>query len=50
MSAGDKIPCNTLDEALIRMDELMKDGWDVEFEYRKGCKAVLVLKGRIESA
>lgn len=46
MSAGDKIPCDTLDEALNRMDELMKDGWDVEFEYRKGCKAVLVLKGR----
>lgn len=48
MSAGDKIPCNTLDEALIRMDELMKDGWDVEFEYRKGCKVELVLKGRME--
>lgn len=48
MSAGDKIPCNTLDEALIRMDELMKDGWDVEFEYKKGYKVVLVLKGRYE--
>lgn len=48
MSAGDKIPCNTLDEALIRMDELMKDGWDVEFEYKKGCKVVLVLKERWE--
>lgn len=50
MSAGDKIPCNTLDEALIRMDELMKDGWDVEFEYKKGYKVILVLKGRMEDA
>ena len=48
MSAGDKIPCNTLDEALIRMDELMKDGWDVEFEYKKGYKVILVLKERFE--
>lgn len=48
MSTGDKIPCNTLDEALIRMDELMKDGWDVEFEYKKGYKVILVLKGRMD--
>ena len=50
MSAGDTIKCNTLDEALSRIDELMKDGWDVEFEYKKGYKVILVLKGRIESA
>ena len=48
MSIGDTIPCDTLDEALIRMDELMKDGWDVEFEYKKGYKVILVLKGRWE--
>lgn len=48
MSIGDTIPCNTVDEALNRMDDLMKDGWDVEFEYKKGCKVILVLKGRYE--
>ena len=48
MSAGDKIQCRDIDEALEYMDELMKAGWDVDFEYRKGCKVVLVLKGRTE--
>lgn len=48
MSEGDRIPCATLDEALKRMDELMKAGWDVEFEYRKGVVVELLLKGRIE--
>lgn len=46
MSAGDKIQCSDIDEALEYMDELIKAGWDVDFEYRKGCKVVLVLKGR----
>lgn len=50
MSTGDKILCATLDEALKRMDELMKDGWDVEFEYRKGCVVELMLTGRIDDA
>ena len=48
MSAGDKIQCSDLDEAIELHEELSKDGWDVEFEYKKGCKVILVLKGRYE--
>lgn len=48
MSAGDTIQCSDLDEAIKLHEELCSDGWDVEFEYRKGCKVELVLKGREE--
>lgn len=48
MSAGDTIQCSDIDEALRILDDLMKAGWDVEFEYKKGCKVILVLKGRYE--
>ena len=48
MSAGDTIQCSDIDEALQILDDLMRDGWDVEFEYKKGCKVVLELKGRYE--
>ena len=48
MSTGDKIPCATLDEALKRMDESMKDGWDVDLVYAKDAGAVLTVKERAE--
>lgn len=48
MSAGDTIKCSGLDEALELHDELCRKGWDVEFEYQKGCAVILLLKGRTE--
>lgn len=49
MSIGDKIECNDLDFALEKHEALMREGWDVEFEYKKGCKVVLVIKGRTDN-
>lgn len=49
MSAGEKIECRDIDEAIEMHDALMKEGWDVEFEYKKGCKVVLYLKGRLDN-
>ena len=48
MSTGDTIKCSGLDSALEQHEALMREGWDVEFEYKKGCKVILVLKGRYE--
>ena len=47
MSAGDKIECNDLDSALEQHEALTREGFDVDFEYKKGCKVVLVLKGQM---
>lgn len=49
MSAGDKIECNDLDSALEQHEALMREGFDVDFEYKKGCKVVLVIKGRTDN-
>ena len=46
MSAGDTIQCNSIEELLEIHDELTAAGWDVDFEYEQGKKAVLVLKGK----
>lgn len=50
MSAGDTIQCSDIDEALSLLDDLMKAGWDVEFDYEQGKMAVLVLKGKEDGA
>lgn len=49
MSEGDKIECNDLDSALEQHEALMREGLDVDFEYKKGCKVVLVIKGRTDN-
>ena len=48
MMAGDTIQCHDLEDALEVHEQLCKEGWDVEFEYKKGSKVVLVLKGKVE--
>lgn len=35
-------------DALEYMDALMRDGWNVDMEYRAGSKPVLTMKERVE--
>lgn len=33
MSAGDKIPCNGLTDAFVKMDDLIRQGYEVELNH-----------------
>lgn len=48
MSAGETIRCSDIADALEHMDALIRDGWDVDMEYRAGSKPVLTVKERAE--
>lgn len=48
MSAGDTIQCHDIADALEYMDALMRDGWDVDMEYKAGSKPVLTVKERVK--
>ena len=50
MSVGEKIQCDSIDEAIELHEVLMREGWDVEFYYEQGKMAVLVLKGKEDGA
>lgn len=49
MSVGDTIQCSNIDELLEMHYKLCCEGWDVEFEYEQGKKAVLLLKGKADT-
>lgn len=35
MSAGDKIPCTCLTDAFAKMDDLIRQGYEVELEHNR---------------
>lgn len=49
MNAGDIIECRDLEELLERHEALMREGWDVEFDFAKDGTARLLLKGRLDA-
>ena len=44
MSIGDTIPCDTLDEALKKADDLMQEGYAVELRYAHGHALLIILE------
>jgi hypothetical protein len=44
MKAGDTIPCTCLVDAFQKMDDLIRQGYQLEFEYSRR-KAVITIRG-----
>ena len=44
MSTGDKIPCTCLTDAFVKMDDLIRQGYQLGFEYnrRKGTAMITI--------
>ena len=49
MSIGDKIPCTCLVDAFQKMDDLIRQGYQLEFEYSRR-KAVITIRGVPDTA
>lgn len=49
MSIGDTIPCDCLTDAFVKMDDLIRQGYQVEFEYSRR-KAVITIRGVPDTA
>lgn len=49
MKAGDTIPCTCLVDAFQKMDDLIRQGYQLEFEYSRR-KAVITIRGVPDTA
>ena len=49
MRIGDTIPCTCLVDAFKKMDELIRQGYQLEFEYSRR-KAVITIRGVPDTA
>lgn len=49
MSIGDTIPCTCLVDAFQKMDDLIRQGYQLEFEYSRR-KAVITIRGVPDNA
>lgn len=46
MKVGDTIQCHDIEDMLEYHEALCKEGWDVEFVYKRNGEKFLLLKGR----